>query len=95
MEQVVILKDSDRAGPLQRGQRGLHRAPQRVVEGEQPGRLTRPKHEVGQAFGPIGEGADDEGLRRGHEKKYSGLTATSSDLGSTFTIQRPELMSGT
>ena len=52
----------DRTGPLERGERGLDRAAQRVVEGEQAGRLPGAEHEVGQPFGPIGEGANDQRL---------------------------------
>jgi hypothetical protein len=52
---------------------------------------------VRKPFRTIGEGADDEGLGGSHCSEYSGPAdyGTNSDLGSTFTIQSPELMSGT
>ena len=63
MEQVVVQQDAHRAGPFERRQRGLDRAAEGVVEGQQAGRLAGPEHEVGQPFGPVGEGADDQRLR--------------------------------
>jgi hypothetical protein len=63
MEQVVILQNADGTGPLESGKSRLHRATQRIIEGEQPGSLTRPKDEVRQPFRTIVEGADNEGLR--------------------------------
>ncbi len=95
MEQVVILKDAHGAGPFKGRQRGLDRAAQRVVEGQQSRGLAGPKDEVRETFRTIGEGADSKGLRCGHGGEYKRLYGTSSDFGSTFTIHRPELMSGT
>ena len=62
MQQIVVEQNAHRAGPLERGQRGLDRAAERVVEREQPRRLAGPQNEVGQPFGSIGEGADDQRL---------------------------------
>jgi len=66
MEQVVVLQDADRAGPLQRRQGGLERTAQRVVERQQPGSLARPEKEVGKPFSPVGKGANRQCLGRGH-----------------------------
>ncbi len=46
VEQVVILENADGSGPLQRCQRGLYRASERIVERQESGRLTGPKHKV-------------------------------------------------
>jgi len=71
MKQVVILKNSDGAGPFQCCQGGLHWTSQCIVESEQSGSLARAKHEVRQAFGPVREGPDDKSLSRGHEKNIA------------------------
>ena len=66
MEQVVVRQDAHGSGPFQGGQGGLDRAAQRVVEGEQPGCFAGAQDEVGQPFGPVGEGADHQRLGGGH-----------------------------
>ena len=69
----------------------------------------RPEHEVGQTFGPVGEGADDQRLRSGHAGNLrtpagprpmaeGGLLVgsgygCSADFPSSFTIQSPVLIS--
>ena len=52
---------------------------------------------MGETFGPISKTANDQSLRSSHSENIRGeaFYGTNSDLGSTFTIQRPELMSGT
>ena len=109
MEEIVILENPDGTGPLQGCQGRLNRAPKGVVEGQKPGSLTGPQHKVRETLCSIGESADNECLRGGHAKNIaprrgSGAAApppaptaygSSSDLGSTLTIQSPELMSGT
>jgi hypothetical protein len=41
VQKIIVLKDAHGPSPLQRRQRGLHRAAQRIVEGEQPRRFSR------------------------------------------------------
>ena len=62
MQQIVVEQDPDGTGPLERGQRGLDRAAQRVVEREQPWGFPGAQDEVGQAFSSIGEGANHQRL---------------------------------
>ena len=52
---------------------------------------------MGKTFGPISETANDQSLGSGHRRniRFPAFYGTNSDLGSTFTIHRPELMSGT
>jgi hypothetical protein len=66
MEEVVVHDDADRSGPFQGGEGRLERTSQRIVKGQEPGGLACPKDKVRESFGPIGEGTNDEGLRRRH-----------------------------
>ena len=87
MQQVVLLKDADRSGPLQRSQRGFYRASQRVIKGQEPRGFTGPKHEMGKTFGPIGEGAHDEGLRSGHGVNIAGTGERGNDVLPPFPLR--------
>ena len=71
VEQIVVGEDAHRPGPFQSGERGLHRAAQRVIEGEQAGCLAGAQHEMREPFGPVGEGADDQRLGRSHVWEYT------------------------
>ena len=62
VKQIVVRKDPYCAGPLQSGERGLHRAAQHVVERQEARRLPCPQHEVREPFGPVGEGANHQRL---------------------------------
>ena len=66
VQEIVVQQNADRAGPFEGREGGFHRTAERVVEGQHPRRLARAEDEVRQAFRPIGEGAHDQGLRRGH-----------------------------
>ena len=60
VQQIVVLQDPHRTGPLERRERGLDRTAERVVERQQARRLAGAEHEVRQPFGPVGEGANDQ-----------------------------------
>ena len=60
MQQVVVLENPHGTSPFQRGQSGLYRTSQRVIERQQARCLPRPEDEVGEPLRTIGEGADDE-----------------------------------
>jgi hypothetical protein len=70
VEQVVVGQDPYRAGPLESCKGRLHRAAQRIVEGEQTRCFAGAQDEVGQAFGAIRKRANDESLWSGHIQMY-------------------------
>ena len=74
VQEVVVRQDAYHPGPLQGGQRRLDGTPQGVIEREQPGCFTRAQHEVGEPFGPVGKGADEQRLGGGHGREYTSRT---------------------
>jgi hypothetical protein len=46
VHQVVVEENADRAGPFERGKRVLDWTTDRIIEGEQPRRLSGASHEV-------------------------------------------------
>ena len=81
MKLVVILEDPHGPGPLQRGEGGLHRATQRIIEGEQPGRLTGPKHEVRQPFRAVGKRSNHQRLSGSHRGNIRRKRGSRAPLG--------------
>ena len=93
VEQIVVLKNANGPGPLECCERRLDWASQCIIEGKQAGSLASPEHKMRKSLRTVGEGADNQCLGSGHEENIA--YGTNSDLGSTRTIHRPELMSGT
>lgn len=46
MQQIIVLKNPDGSGPLERGEGGFDRATQRVIERQKPWRFAGAEHEV-------------------------------------------------
>ena len=71
--QVIIVKQqADHAGPLERGQRNVHRASRDIVERQESRRLSGTDDEMAEGFGAIAEGPDDDRFSGGHIREYSG-----------------------